>query len=177
MPVYRTAHLGGVIVSNNDLAPNMSLNGTLFNATMRGVMYRGVPGQMTVEDIPMPTIINEADAIVRITTSALCGSDLHVYRGYQGGTPPWNMGHEAIGYISEIGSAVSGLAVGDYVIIPDTVNHGQLEMEPQAFDYYGNGAAIQDGLQCRFSDNMVAIIVRLMTIQPSMLGLAPPALT
>ncbi|KAF4775053.1 alcohol dehydrogenase GroES-like domain-containing protein [Colletotrichum scovillei] len=124
----------------------MALNNTL-GALMRGVMYRGVPGEMTVENIPMPTILNQTDAIVRITTSALCGSDLHVYRGYQGGAPPWNMGHEAIGYISELGSAVSGLEVGDYVIIPDTVNHGRLEMEPAGLDFYGNGAVITDGLQ------------------------------
>lgn len=126
----------------------MALNNTV-GAFMRGVMYRGVPGEMTVENIPMPTIISQTDAVVRITTSALCGSDLHVYRGYQGGAPPWNMGHEAIGYISELGSAVAGLEVGDYVIIPDTVNHGRLEMEPAGLDFYGNGAVVTDGLQCK----------------------------
>ncbi|KAK1479627.1 alcohol dehydrogenase [Colletotrichum cuscutae] len=112
----------------------MALNNTL-GAFMRGVMYRGVPSEMTVENIPMPTILNQTDAVVRITTSALCSSDLRVYRGYQGGAPPWNMGLEAIGYISELGSAVSGLEVGDYVIIPDTVNHGRLEMEPTGLDF------------------------------------------
>ncbi|KAH0428274.1 alcohol dehydrogenase [Colletotrichum camelliae] len=99
----------------------------------------------------MPTILNQTDAVVRITTSALCGSDLHVYRGYQGGAPPWNMGHEAIGYISKLGSAVSGLEVGDYVIIPDTVNHGRLETEPTALDFYGNGAVVTDGLQSEYA--------------------------
>ncbi|KAF4811082.1 putative zinc-type alcohol dehydrogenase-like protein AdhB [Colletotrichum siamense] len=61
------------------------------------------------------------------------------------------MGHEAIGYISELGSAVSGLEVGDYVIIPDTVNHGRLEMEPTALDFYGNGAVVTDGLQSEYA--------------------------
>lgn len=130
----------------------MALNISLSNATMRGIMYRGVPGEMTVENISMPTILNQTDAIIRITTSAICGSDLHIYRGYQGGTPPWNMGHEAIGYISDIGSAVSGFNVGDFVIIPDTVNHGQLEMETMALDFYGNGAVLTDGLQCKYSN-------------------------
>lgn len=129
---------------------------------MRGVMYRGVPGEMTVENLPMPTIINQTDAVVRITMSALCGSDLHVYRGYQGGVTPWNMGHEAIGYISELGSAVSGLEVGDYVIIPDTVNHGRLEMEPTALDFYGNGAEVTDGLQCKY------LTLYYVTITPSL---------
>lgn len=45
------------------------------------------------------------------------------------------MGHEAIGYISELFSAVSGLEVGDYVIIPDTVGHGRLEMEPTPWTF------------------------------------------
>ncbi|KAI8277614.1 hypothetical protein K4K60_006873 [Colletotrichum sp. SAR11_57] len=129
----------------------MALNSSFGSALMRGIMYRGVPGEMTLENIPMPTILNQTDAVVRITTSALCGSDLHVYRGYQGGAPPWNMGHEAIGYISELGSAVSGLEVGDYVIIPDTVNHGRLEMEPTALDFYGNGAVVTDGLQSEYA--------------------------
>lgn len=126
------------------------------NSTMLGVMYNGVPGQMLVENITMPTIISQTDAIVRITMSALCGSDLHVYRGYQGGTPPWNMGHEAVGYISDIGSAVSSFQVGDYVIIPDAVSHGQLEMQQKDYDYYGNGATIRDGLQCEFHSTRVA---------------------
>lgn len=128
----------------------MALNTTFQNATMLGIMYNGVPGQMDLENIIMPTIINKTDAIVKITMSALCGSDLHVYRGYQGGTPPWNMGHEAVGYITEIGEAVSSLSVGDYVIIPDTVNHGQLVMEPESYDYYGNGGDIREGLQCMY---------------------------
>ncbi|CAH0046903.1 unnamed protein product [Clonostachys solani] len=121
------------------------------NTMMRGIMYRGVPGEMSVENISSPTIVDQTDAVVRITTSALCGSDLHVYRGYQGGVPPWNMGHEAIGYISELGSAVSGLEVGDYVVIPDTVGHGQLEMKPESLDFFGNGAVIADGLQSEYA--------------------------
>ena len=62
------------------------------------------------------------------------------------------MGHEAVGYIQEIGSAVSAFEVGDYVIIPDTANHGQIQMEPEALEYFGNGAAgLIDGLQGMWS--------------------------
>ncbi|KAL1626440.1 hypothetical protein SLS56_006844 [Neofusicoccum ribis] len=130
---------------------------------MRGVVYQGVPFEMVVQDLPMPTIGNQTDAIVRITTSALCGSDLHVYRGVNGGTPPWNMGHEALGYISEIGSAVSSLSVGDYVVIPDTANHGHLELEPTSLDFFGNGAVLSEGLQSEYArvrfadDNLIPI--------------------
>lgn len=128
--------------------PNMALNISGAAAIMRGVVYNGVPFEMNVQDLPFPTIGNETDAIVRITTSAICGSDLHIYRGVAGGTPPWIVGHEAIGYISEIGSAVSSLSVGDYVVIPDTANHGHLEMEPETMEYFGNGqAGLPEGLQ------------------------------
>lgn len=122
------------------------VNATL-NATMRGVVYQGQPFHMTVQNLPMSFIEHQTDAVVRITMSALCGSDLHVYHGVAGGTPPWTMGHEAVGYIEEIGSAVSAFDVGDYVIIPDTVNHGQVQMEPEALEYFGNGAGLSGGLQ------------------------------
>ena len=116
------------------------------NATMRGVVFNGNPYEMSVQDVARPTIINQTDVVVRITTSALCGSDLHMYHGVQGGSPPWVMGHEAMGYISEIGSAVSSLAVGDYVVIPDNVASGHLDMHPPSMDSYGSGADL-GGLQ------------------------------
>ncbi|RDW62403.1 alcohol dehydrogenase-12 [Coleophoma cylindrospora] len=119
--------------------------------TMRGVVYNGIPFNMTVQDLPVPTIVHATDAIVKITTSALCGSDLHVYHGVNGGTPPWNMGHEAMGYVAEIGSSVSWFNVGDYVVIPDTISTGHLEMEPEAYSFFGNGAELTQGLQSEYA--------------------------
>lgn len=116
------------------------------NATMRGVVFNGNPYEMSVQDVARPTIINQTDVVVRITTSAICGSDLHMYHGVQGGSPPWVMGHEAMGYISEIGSSVSSLSVGDYVVIPDNVASGHLDMHPPSMDSYGGGADL-GGLQ------------------------------
>lgn len=130
------------------------------NATMRGVVFDGNPFQVSVVDLPRPNIINHTDAVVRITTSAICGSDLHMYHGVQGGTPPWGMGHEAIGYISEIGNAVSSLAVGDYVVIPDNVDSGHLEMEPESLQSYGGGSGL-DGLQGMNAENPA--LSRLLT--------------
>lgn len=101
--------------------PALKLVMMALNAIMRGVLYSGIPYQVTVGNLPIPTIQNQTDVIVRITTAAICGSDLHMYHGLQGGTPPWGMGHEAVGYISEVGSAVSSLSVGDYVVIPDNL--------------------------------------------------------
>ncbi|KAK2051144.1 GroES-like protein [Colletotrichum caudatum] len=117
----------------------MSLNFSWPTATMRAVVYRGTPFEMKVQDVAEPTILNETDVVVRVTTSAVCGSDLHIYHGYMGGAVPWTMGHEAVGYISEIGEAVSSFSVGDYVIVPDTVSVDHVEMEPMSKEYFGFG--------------------------------------
>ncbi|KAK1490361.1 alcohol dehydrogenase [Colletotrichum abscissum] len=106
---------------------------------MRAVVYHGTPFEMMVQDVAKPAILKETDVVVRVTTAAVCGSDLHIYRGYMGGAVPWAMGHEAVGYISEIGDAVSSFAVGDYVIIPDTVSEDHLEMDPRSKEYFGFG--------------------------------------
>jgi threonine dehydrogenase-like Zn-dependent dehydrogenase len=94
----------------------------LANSTMRAVVWQGTPYSMAVVDVPVPTIQAGTDAIVRITTAAICGTDLHTYHGVYGSAEvPWIMGHEGIGIVAEIGNAVSGIAVGDHVIIPDSV--------------------------------------------------------
>lgn len=118
------------------------------NATMRGVVFNGVPFEMATEDVPVPTLNQTTDAIVRITTSALCGSDLHTYHGVSGGgIPPWVMGHEAMGYVAAIGEGVSSLSVGDFVVIPDTPHWGHLAMEPQELPFFGVGREELGGLQ------------------------------
>ncbi|SCO91263.1 related to formaldehyde dehydrogenase [Fusarium oxysporum] len=119
---------------------------------MRGVVYNGVPFEMAVQDVPVPQILNATDAIVKITTSALCGSDLHTYHGITGaGTPPWVMGHEAMGYVTSVGDGVSSLSVGDYVVIADTPHWGHLAMEPQPLAFFGGGAGGLGGLQSEFA--------------------------
>ncbi|PWY81710.1 alcohol dehydrogenase [Aspergillus sclerotioniger CBS 115572] len=127
----------------------MPLNSTL-TATMRAVAWFGQPYNVSVIDMPVPSIVNQTDAIVRVTTSAICGSDLHFYHGFAGASDvPWGLGHEAVGYISEVGSAVSSLQVGDYVIIPDNAHdghHGQ--QHPLSF---GTGSPDYGGLQAEYA--------------------------
>ncbi|OHW90175.1 alcohol dehydrogenase-like domain-containing protein [Colletotrichum incanum] len=84
----------------------MALNTSLNSTMMRGVAWFGQPYNVSVVDMPVPTIINQTDVVVRITSSAICGSDLHVYHGF-GGSPnvPYGFGHEAVGCISNIGDA------------------------------------------------------------------------
>ena len=72
-----------------------------------------------VEEVPDPRILNPRDAIVKITSTAICGSDLHLYNGY---IPTMKrgdvLGHEFMGEVVEVGSGVRSLAVGDRVVVP-----------------------------------------------------------
>ena len=75
--------------------------------------------RVTVDEVPEPTILNARDAIVRITSTAVCGSDLHLYNGF---IPTMKrgdvLGHEFMGEVVEVGSAVRNLAIGDRVVVP-----------------------------------------------------------
>jgi threonine dehydrogenase-like Zn-dependent dehydrogenase len=119
---------------------------TTSSLMMQGVVYNGIPHQVSVAKLPIPTLEADTDAIVRIKIAGICGTDLHMYHGFRGQDAPWVMGHEALGYIEEKGSGVSSLEVGDYVVIPDNVDSGHLEMEPSAFEVFGVGRGL-GGLQ------------------------------
>ncbi|KAM0548765.1 hypothetical protein ACHAPJ_009761 [Fusarium lateritium] len=101
------------------------------SSTMRAVAQLGQAYNVSVIDIPVPTIVNDTDVIVRINMSAICGSDLHQYHT-ENGSPdqPYVLGHEAIGYITQVGDAVEYLEVGDYVVIPDVIDNGRFTYEP-----------------------------------------------
>src|SRR5215208_1342953 len=72
-----------------------------------------------VEDVPDPKILNARDAIVRITSTAICGSDLHLYDGYVPSMEKGDvLGHEFMGEVMEVGRGVKNLQVGDRVVVP-----------------------------------------------------------
>jgi threonine dehydrogenase-like Zn-dependent dehydrogenase len=78
-------------------------------------------GRNTVEvrDVPDPTILNPRDAIVKITSTAICGSDLHLYDGYIPTMEKGDiLGHEFMGEVVELGPGVTNLAMGDRVVVP-----------------------------------------------------------
>jgi threonine dehydrogenase-like Zn-dependent dehydrogenase len=81
--------------------------------------------KVSVETVPDPKILNSRDAIVKVTSTAICGSDLHLYDGY---IPTMRkgdiLGHEFMGEVVEVGPAVSTLAVGDRVVVPFPVACG-----------------------------------------------------
>ncbi|MFC4243855.1 zinc-dependent alcohol dehydrogenase family protein [Gryllotalpicola reticulitermitis] len=84
---------------------------------MKALVYHG-PGQKAWEDVPDPTILKPTDAIVKIDTTTICGTDLHILKGdVPAVTPGRILGHEGVGTITEVGSAVTDLAVGDRVIV------------------------------------------------------------
>ncbi|KZF23104.1 GroES-like protein [Xylona heveae TC161] len=110
------------------------------NSTMQGVVWEGTPFQMNVTNLAEPTILNQTDAIVQVTLSAICGTDLHTYHGVYGSQEvPWVMGHEAIGLIHDVGSAVSSLTIGDKVVIPDQASDGHLDMGAPDLVAFGLG--------------------------------------
>lgn len=78
-----------------------------------------------VEEVPDPTILNPRDAIVRITSTAICGSDLHLYNGFMPGMARGDIiGHEFMGEVVETGRAVKNLKVGDRVVVPFPISCG-----------------------------------------------------
>ena len=75
-------------------------------AVMKAVVWHDV-GRIAVEEVPQPRIQDPADALVRITTSAICGTDLHFVRGSVAGMRPGTvLGHEAVGVVAEAGPQV-----------------------------------------------------------------------
>jgi alcohol dehydrogenase len=101
-----------VAVAAQQLVPHQRLE-----TSMKALVYHG-PGQRGWDDVPDPTIIDPTDIVVRIDTSTICGSDLHILKGDVPETTPGTvLGHEAVGTVQEIGASVSTVAVGDRVLL------------------------------------------------------------
>lgn len=92
---------------------------------MKALCWHG-KNNVKVEDVPEPKILNPRDAILKVSSTAICGSDLHLLDGFipsmhQGDI----LGHEFMGEVVEVGSAVNNLSVGDRVVVPFTISCGQ----------------------------------------------------
>ena len=91
---------------------------------MRAITFRGVR-DVVLQDVPEPRILDAKDVIVRVKLAAVCGSDLHPYLGRETGLDLGTvMGHEFLGEVVELGSAVQSLTVGDRVVSPFTTSCG-----------------------------------------------------
>src|SRR6201995_5836237 len=90
---------------------------------MKAVVYEG-PRQVRIEEVPDPTISEPTDVIVRITTTNICGSDLHMYEGRTAMETGRVLGHENLGEVVEKGSSVVSVDVGDRVCLPFNISCG-----------------------------------------------------
>ncbi|BDI20508.1 hypothetical protein ANSO36C_63100 (plasmid) [Nostoc cf. commune SO-36] len=87
---------------------------------MKAVVFHGI-GDIRLYNVPEPKIKELTDAIIRLTSSAICGTDLHMIRGtFTGMKPGTILGHEGVGIVEEIGSNVRNLKIGDRVVVPST---------------------------------------------------------
>jgi len=91
---------------------------------MKAVVFHGI-GDIRLEEVPEPRIEQPTDAIVRLTASAICGTDLHFVRGTVPGMKAGTiLGHEGVGVVEELGDEVRNVRVGDRVVIPSTIACG-----------------------------------------------------
>ncbi|MBD2102117.1 zinc-dependent alcohol dehydrogenase [Leptolyngbya sp. FACHB-261] len=91
---------------------------------MKALCWHGA-NDVRVETVPDPKLANPRDAIVKITSTAICGSDLHIYDGYIPSMQSGDiLGHEFMGEIVELGSEVKNLKIGDRVVVPFTISCG-----------------------------------------------------
>ncbi|UGY94557.1 zinc-dependent alcohol dehydrogenase [Streptomyces gobiensis] len=118
---------------------------------MKAVVWHG-KRDVRVEDVPDPELIKPTDAIVRITSSGLCGSDLHLYEVLAPLMTPGDiLGHEPMGIVQEVGNGVTEIAPGDRVVVPFQIacgtcfmcEHGlQTQCETTQVKQHGTGAAL-----------------------------------
>ena len=91
---------------------------------MRALCYHG-KGDMRIDTVPDPKIVDPRDIILKVTACAICGSDLHIFDGY---TPTMEtgdiIGHEFMGEVAEVGRDVKNLKVGDRVVVPFNISCG-----------------------------------------------------
>ena len=118
---------------------------------MKALTWQG-KRNVTVEEVPDPVIEKPTDAIVKITSTAICGSDLHLYELFGPYLDAGDiLGHEPMGVVVEVGSDVTRLAVGDRVVVPFNISCGtcfmcrnglQSQCETTEVIEYGSGAAL-----------------------------------
>tara|TARA_B100000700_G_scaffold241315_1_gene268486 strand:- start:7473 stop:8504 length:1032 start_codon:yes stop_codon:yes gene_type:complete len=94
---------------------------------MKALVFHG-PGKRRWEDKPRPTLINPTDAVVRITHTTICGTDLHILKGdVPAVTEGRILGHEGVGVVEEVGEGVSNIQVGDEVLISCITSCGRCD--------------------------------------------------
>ena len=88
---------------------------------MKAVIFKE-PHRVEIEDRPIPKIKEPTDIIVKVVYSALCGSELHIFRGHEPSPTGFIMGHEFTGTVEEVGADVKNFKEGDQIVSPFTVS-------------------------------------------------------
>ncbi|KAM0802216.1 putative alcohol dehydrogenase [Usnea florida] len=122
--------------------------------TMRAVVFKG-PHVVAIEDRPIPKIKESTDIIVKVSYTALCGSELHVFRGHQPSPTGFVMGHEFTGTVEETGSDVKNFKKGDQIVSPFTASCGECFYCKQGYSSRCSKSALfgttgLDGAQAEF---------------------------
>ncbi|OAA54415.1 Alcohol dehydrogenase superfamily, zinc-type [Cordyceps fumosorosea ARSEF 2679] len=122
---------------------------------MKAVVFDG-PRKVSIQDRPVPRVRDDRDIIIKVQATALCGSELHVYRGHQPSGTGFIMGHEFTGVVVEAGSQVKTLKVGDKVVSPFTACCGecfycQNEATSRCVHSKLFGSAVLDGGQAEYA--------------------------
>ena len=107
---------------------------------MKALVYQG-PGRKEWRDVPDAAIQEPTDAVVRVDTTTICGTDLHILQGDVAAVTEGRiLGHEAVGTVTAVGDAVKGFSAGDRVLVPATrglrrVQERRRELRPQGGDH------------------------------------------
>jgi threonine dehydrogenase-like Zn-dependent dehydrogenase len=134
---------------------------------MKAVVFHAV-GDIRLETVRDPTLRQPTDALIRVTASAICGTDLHFIRGTIAGLEPGTvLGHEAVGVIEELGKDVRNFKLGDRVVVPSTICCGYCSYCRAGYQsqcdvtnpegpkagtaYYGGGMEGFEGLQAEYA--------------------------
>ncbi|MCX9193125.1 hypothetical protein C3Y87_17235 [Carbonactinospora thermoautotrophica] len=148
---------------------------------MRAVVYQA-PGKVALADVPEPHLQADTDAVVRVSLAAICGTDLHMLRGHVPGIEPGTvLGHEFVGVVVEVGSAVRRVRVGDTVMSSDFTacgtcwwcRRGEHWHCPER-QFFGTGAAFGKplpGAQAEY----VRVPFADTTLEPLPFGVCPTA--
>jgi len=92
---------------------------------MKALVYHG-PGRKNWEDVPDATVLDPTDVVVRVDTTTICGTDLHILKGDVAAVTDGRvLGHEAVGTVTAVGAAVTGFAEGDRVLVPAITRCGR----------------------------------------------------
>src|SRR5215467_315187 len=94
-----------------------------FHSTMKALVFRG-PNQIVIEEVPIPRP-GPGEAVIRVTLTTICGTDLHILRGEYAVKPGLIIGHEPVGVIEELGAGVTGYQIGERVLVGAITPCGQ----------------------------------------------------